>query len=86
MGVSLTIYFRQTYEYPLYLIHKRIMNSPKSTLHGCEFLVLHATRSVHSVKLEEETFCNCPNATKGHISKHLQFLMLHVLNLQKTNI
>ncbi|GFR45239.1 hypothetical protein Agub_g6637 [Astrephomene gubernaculifera] len=50
-----------------------------------EFHVLGATGNVYEVRVSRQPRCSCPDFRKGHLCKHILFVMLRVLRQQPDN-
>lgn len=50
-----------------------------------EFAVLGATGNVYTVVINRHPSCNCPDAQKGNLCKHVLFVYLRVLKLKSDN-
>lgn len=63
----------------LYLIEHTIQ-SPESPI-SIHFSVLGSTGNVYNVRICDVPHCNCPDAARGHVCKHILFVFLRVLRL-----
>ncbi|GIL48480.1 hypothetical protein Vafri_4997 [Volvox africanus] len=50
-----------------------------------EFHVLGATGNVYTVRINRNPHCSCPDFGKGHLCKHILFVMLRVLRQSPEN-
>ncbi|GIL74514.1 hypothetical protein Vretimale_2209 [Volvox reticuliferus] len=50
-----------------------------------EFHVLGATGNVYTVRISRNPHCSCPDFGKGHLCKHILFVMLRVLRQSPEN-
>ncbi|KXZ54207.1 hypothetical protein GPECTOR_5g30 [Gonium pectorale] len=50
-----------------------------------EFHVLGATGNVYQVRISRQPNCSCPDFAKGHLCKHILFVMLRVLRQRPTD-
>lgn len=76
-------------------VHQRlflveISTAPTATCprHGgplVNFTVLGSTGNVYTVTLSKVPTCNCPDAIKGNLCKHLLFVMIKVVGLPSTH-
>lgn len=64
----------------LYLVQRGEINNATSE---CEFVVLGSTGNVYNVKISHLPSCSCPDSSKGHHCKHILFVLLKVMGLNR---
>ncbi len=47
----------------------------------CNFVVLGSTGNVYNVIIQRVPRCNCPDHTRGHLCKHILFVLLKVMRV-----
>ena len=48
-------------------------------------IVVYLVLAVYTVNISRHPHCTCPDCAKGHVCKHILFVMLRVLKLSTNN-
>lgn len=73
----------RAFQHRLYLIDKKLVGEDPNSPTACHFNVLGSTGNVYDVTLEQRPSCTCPDFPRSGLCKHILFVMLRVLKLDR---
>eukprot|EP01025_Chloroclados_australasicus_P059264 TRINITY_DN7484_c1_g1_i5.p1 TRINITY_DN7484_c1_g1~~TRINITY_DN7484_c1_g1_i5.p1 ORF type:complete len:309 (+),score=31.97 TRINITY_DN7484_c1_g1_i5:177-1103(+) len=69
----------------LFLIQRGGVKYDVDNCPGEEFTILGATGNVYTVTIDRNPRCTCPDHEKGNICKHILFVLMRVMKMNKDN-
>lgn len=75
----------RAFQHRLYLLDKKLVGDDPNSPSACHFNVLGSTCNVYDVKLQQRPSCSCPDFPRSGLCKHILFVMLRVLKLDKSD-
>ncbi|CAM6112280.1 unnamed protein product [Calypogeia fissa] len=73
----------RAFQHRLYLLDKKLVGEDPNSPTSCHFDVLGSTGNVYEVKLQQRPSCTCPDFPRSGLCKHILFVMLRVLKLDR---